>query len=187
MRNSGTRITLGRSAALAILLAGGHATAANAATDGTLGATSEGSVDITASVPSLARISGLEDISLLNQDPLTAASAAQDVCVWSNTATRGYTVTASGSGAGNGFTLTNGSATVDYTVEWSAAIGATSGTALTAATASSGLVSGATHQTCAAGPAGSASLIVGISTTELSNMAAGANYTGTLTLLITPQ
>ena len=89
---------------------------AMAATQGTLGATSTGTVAISASVPSRARITGLEDVSFASQDPNTAASNAQDVCVWSNTASKGYSITATGSGAGSAFTLANGGLTVPYSV-----------------------------------------------------------------------
>ena len=158
-----------------------------AATQGTLGATSTGSVSITASVPNRARISGLSDVAFTNQDPAIAASNAQNVCVWSNTATKAYTVTATGSGSANAFTLSNGSTTVPYSVAWSSSINQTSGTVLVSGTASASLVSTATNQTCASGPTSSASLIVGISSADLSTMSAGSNYLGTLTLLITPQ
>lgn len=171
-------------ASLVGVLAAGQA---SAATQGTLGATSTGSVTITASVPSRARITGLSDVNFLNQDPGAAASDAQDVCVWSNTATRAYTITATGSGTANAFTLTNGSNTVPYSVEWASSTGQTSGTALATGTASASLTSTATHQTCTSGPAASASLVVGIGTTDLGTMDAGSNYTGTLTLLVTPQ
>ena len=164
-----------------------HGTPVLAASQGTLGPTSSGSVSITASVPNRARISGLTDVSFLNQDPATAASAAQNVCVWSNTATKAYTVTASGNGTANAFTLSNGSSTVPYSVAWASSINQTSGTALATGTASASLISTATNQTCASGPVASASLIVGISTTDLGTMSAGSNYLGTLTLLITPQ
>lgn len=158
-----------------------------AATQGSLGATSTGTVGISASVPNRARITGLSDVAFTNQDPGTAASDAQNVCVWSNTATRAYTVTATGSGTASAFTLTNGSNTVPYAVEWASSSGQTSGTALAAGTASASLTSTATHQTCTSGPTSSASLVVGISTTDLGTMAAGSSYTGTLTLLVTPQ
>ncbi|MFN7024894.1 MAG: hypothetical protein ACK4QP_10300 [Pseudorhizobium sp.] len=157
-----------------------------AATDGTLGATSTGTVSITASVPSRVRISGLTDIDFTNQDPATAASSAQNVCVWSNTATKAYTITATGSGAGSAFTLSNGSAAVSYEVQWAGISGAMAGTTLTAGSASSSFSSTATNQNCASGPSASASLIVGLGTGALSAMNAGANYTGTLTLLVTP-
>eukprot|EP00741_Cyanophora_paradoxa_P009045 tig00001467_g8758.t1 len=67
-------------------------------TQGTLGATSTGSVSITASVANRAQITGLTDISFSAVDPATAATSAQSDCVWSNTATKGYSITATGSG-----------------------------------------------------------------------------------------
>lgn len=171
-------------AALACAVTAGHASAAP--TQGTLGATSTGIINISASVPNRARITGLTDVAFTNQDPNTAASSAQDVCVWSNTATKAYTITASGSGTASAFTLSNGTITVPYAVEWNASSGQTSGTALTAGAASPSLTSSATNQTCASGPAASASLVVGITTANLGGMSAGSSYTGTLTLLVTP-
>src|SRR5687767_7793733 len=183
------RIVTSRRAVLigAILASALGSSQAMAASQGSLGATSTGSVGISASVPNRARITGLTDVAFTNQDPATAASDPQDVCVWSNTATKAYTITATGNGAGSAFTLTNGTTTVPYSVEWAAAASQTSGTALTSGTASASLTSTATHQSCASGPAASASLIVGIGTADLGTMSAGSSYTGTLTLLITPQ
>jgi hypothetical protein len=172
----------------AVAAAGGFACSpALAASQGSLGATSTGSITITASVPNRARITGLTDVSFLNQDPATPASSAEDVCVWSNTATKGYTITATGSGSGNIFTLSNGSGTVPYSVEWAGSSGQTSGTALAAGTASASLTSTAVDPTCSSAPAASASLIVKMVPADLGTMSAGSNYTGTLTLLVTPQ
>lgn len=171
----------------AALACGVTAGPANAAIDGTLGATSTGDITITASIANRARISGLADVTFANQDPATAASNAQDVCVWSNTASGGYTITATGSGTGSAFTLSNGSGTVPYSVEWAATSGQTSGAALTAGSASASLTSAATSQDCSSGPVASASLVVNMATSDLGTMTAGSNYTGTLTLLVTPQ
>lgn len=158
-----------------------------APTQGSLGATSTGIINISASVPNRARITGLSDVSFASQDPSTAASDAQDVCVWANTATKGYTITASGSGTSSAFTLSNGTGTVPYSVEWAPVSGQTSGTALTAGGASSSLTTNAGNQTCSSAPTATASLIVKMTTTDLSTMSAGSSYTGTLTLLVTPQ
>ena len=71
------------------------------------GATATYDVTITnnGSVPAiLGDITGLSDVTFTNQDPATAASSAQSVCVWSNTATKAYTITATGSGTANAFT-----------------------------------------------------------------------------------
>ena len=168
----------------AVAISGGTA---HAATQGTLGATSTGTVGISASVPNRARITGLGDVAFTNQDPNTAATSSQNVCVWSNTATKGYTVTATGNGTANAFTLANSALTVPYSVQWAASTGQATGTALTAGTPSAGLISTATQQTCSSGPTASASLITNISTTDLGTMQAQTSYTGTLTLVVTPQ
>lgn len=160
---------------------------AEAATQGSLGSTSTGSISIGASVPNKVQISGLTDVSFANQDPATAASSAQNVCVYSNTSTKGYNVKATGSGAASAFTLANGALTVPYTVEWAGSSGQTSGTALVTNTALTGLTSTATNVTCSSGASSSASLIVKISTANLQTMQAATNYTGTLTLVVAPE
>jgi hypothetical protein len=162
-------------------------TAAFAATQGTLGATSTGSVTIGASIPNRVMLTKLTDVSFTNQDPSVNASSAQDVCVWSNTATKGYNVTATGSGTASAFTLANGALTVPYTVEWAGSTGQSSGTALSTGTALTGLTSTATNMNCASGPATSASLIVKISSANLQTMQAATTYTGTLTLVVAPE
>lgn len=158
-----------------------------AATQGSLGATSTGSISIGASVPNRVQLTGLTDVSFANQDPATPASRAQNVCVWSNTSTKGYNVTATGSGTGSAFTLANGALTVPYSVEWAGSSGQSSGTALATGSALTGLTSTATNATCAAGPTSSASLIVKISTANLQTMQASTTYTGTLTLVVAPE
>ncbi len=161
---------------------------AMAATDGTLGATSTGTININASVANRVRITGLTDVSFLNQDAGTAASNAQDICIWSNTATKGYSISATGNGTAGAFTLAStGGLSVDYSVQWEDISGASTGTSLTAGAASTGYTSSATHQSCNVGPSNSASLIVGLDTTALSSMQAGATYTGVLTLLVSPE
>jgi hypothetical protein len=161
--------------------------AASAATQGSFGATSTGSVTINASVPNKIQLTGLTDVSFLNQDPTVAAASTQNVCVWSNTSTKGYNVTATGSGAGSAFTLANAALTVPYSVEWAGTSGQSSGTALTSGSALTGLTSVATNATCSAGASSSASLIVKISSANLQTMQAATNYTGTLTLVVAPE
>ena len=79
--------------------------AAEAATQGSLGATSSGSIAISLSVAGRVQISGLSDVAFVAVSPDAAALSAQNVCVWSNTSTKGYTVTATGDGTANAFTL----------------------------------------------------------------------------------
>ena len=95
------------------LFAALNGNAALAATQGSQGATSAGSIAITLSVAGRVQISGLSDVSFVSVSPDVAAVSAQNVCVWSNTATKGYSLSASGSGAGSAFELagTSGSVT----------------------------------------------------------------------------
>lgn len=160
--------------------------AAQAATQGTAGATSTGSVTVSATVPGRVQISGLTDVAFGTVDPTSPASSAENVCVWSNTSGKGYSVTASGNGTGNAFTLSDGTNSLPYSVEWAGSSGQTSGTALTSGSALAGLSSTATNPTCSAGPAATASLIVKMTAANLQAAVASA-YTGTLTLVVAPQ
>ena len=174
----------GVAGAVALLLA----TPAYAApTQGTLGSTSQGQINISASVASKVQISNLSDVTFTTIDPGVAASNAQNVCVFSNTATKGYNIKASGSGASSAFTLANSSLTVPYSVEWANTTAQTSGTALTAATALTGQTSVATNPTCNAGANPTASLIIKMSSANLLTMQSNTAYTGTLTLLVGPE
>jgi hypothetical protein len=182
-----TSSLLFRRVAAAAVSAGLLAGSAGAATQGTLGATSTGTVSITASVANRAQITGLTDVAFTAVDPGTAQSVPQSNCVWSNTSTKGYSITATGSGTSGAFTLANGSNTVPYSVQWAQSSGQTSGNALTSGTALAGQVSTAANPTCSTSPTTTSSLIVGITAPNLQTMVAGASYTGTLTLLVTPQ
>ena len=178
------RCSLAMGAAASLLTA----SPAFASTQGTLGTTSTGSVVINASVPGRVRISGLTDVTFTNVDPTVAASDAQNVCVWSNTSTRGYSITASGSGAANAFTLSSGALpVVPYTVQWAPTSGQSSGTGLTAGTALTGQTSTAINPDCSAGPSASASLVVAIASPTLQGMTGGVTYNGTLTLVVAPE
>ena len=161
---------------------------ARASTQGTLGATSTGSVTISVTVPNRTQISGLTDVTFANADPTTIATSAQNDCVWSNTLTKGYSIKATGSGTSSAFTLASGALTpIPYSVQWNPSSGQTSGTALAAGTALAGLVSTATTPTCSSGPTSTSSLVVSIAPADLQTMVAATTYTGTLTLLVTPQ
>ncbi|MEG3170363.1 hypothetical protein U1737_19420 [Sphingomonas sp. LB3N6] len=158
-----------------------------ASTQGTLGATSQGSVQITVSIPSRVQISGLTDIAFTDVELGSQVSRAQNNCVWSNTATKGYTITATGSGTGGAFTLSSGQlAPITYGVQWAQTSGQTSGTALIPSAASAGFVSTALLPTCIAAPSSSSSLIVTVAASQLETMVSSTNYTGTLTLLVNP-
>lgn len=184
-----THTCFGRLAPIGLLFAFATAGTAQAATDGSLGTTSTGTVTINASIASRVQISKLSDVTFNTVDPSNAVFNAQSVCVWSNTAGRKYNITASGNGTSNAFTLSGGVAlgTVPYSVEWNQASGQNSGTALSPAAALAGQASAATSPTCASGVATSASLIVRMSAATLQTMQSGATYSGVLTLVVAPE
>lgn len=130
------------------------------------------------------RITNLADVDFGTIANLQADSRrSQNVCLYSNSAGGGYSVLASGSGAGSAFSLSNGPSLLAYDVEWSDQSGQTSGAALSPNAALTGQASSATHQFCNSGPAASASLTVILRAAELSQASQGS-YSGTLTLLI---
>jgi hypothetical protein len=162
--------------------------AAAAPTQGTLGANSTGSISISASVPGRVRISGLSDVVLAPLDLSVDATDSQNVCVWSNTVGRKYSIVAKGSGAGDAFELDDGSAKYPYTVSWNAAgPDQSSGVPMTAGTPLTSLSSSATSSDCAAGASKTATLFVSVSSPTLQTMTADTDATGSLTLLVAPE
>ena len=135
------------------------------------------------------QITGLQDAAFTSLDPLVDATRAQSICVFSNTVTRGYNVTARGSGAASAFTLSAGgsSPTLPYTVQWSPTAGSTSGTALAVGATLIGQKSTATNTACKTGVTASASLILILRTSDLQAALSGVSYSGTLSLTIAPE
>ena len=92
---------------------------AEAATQGTLGATSTGTANISITKSVQAQISDLSDMTLsswsIGQGAVTLYS---NVCIYSSTG--GYKVTATGSGSSNAYTIASGSNTMPYSVAWNA-------------------------------------------------------------------
>lgn len=164
---------------------------AMAATQGTVGATSTGSVDISVSKPARVRISDLNDLTLASWVTGDGdVKLTDDVCVYSTKPSGGYTIKASGSGADNAFTLANGNNTLAYSVTWnSGGVGnlADTGTALVKDVTSSGLTNAATKSSTCNGPnpGPTARLIVGMTEADMDAIVDG-DYTGTLTMLVSP-
>ena len=155
------------------------------ASQGSVGGTSSGSVDISVTVPQLTRISALNDISLGTWSGSGALNGSDSLCVW--TTTGGYNITASGDGAGGAFTLDDGSGTtLAYTVQWADSAGAGSGSAMTTGNALTGQTAAATSSTCSGGASLDATVLVDIAETALASVTDGS-YTGTLTLVVAPE
>ena len=140
-------------------------------------------------VPTLAasnkvRITNLSDVAFGTVANFSVdAVRSESVCVYANTNSSGYYVTATGTGSSGAFQLSSGTASMPYVVQWSASPGQSSGVELTPNLPLTGQVSTASHQTCNNGPVSSASLIVVLRSAALSSATAGS-YSGTLTLLV---
>lgn len=143
--------------------------------------------DPAAAQASNVRITGLSDVAFGTLSTSGAdAILSQSVCAYSNSATKGYRVTASGSGASGAFTLASGARTLAYEVQWNKLSGQASGSSLSPNVALTGQTSTATQQACNSGPATSGSLIVIIRGSS-AGIATAGSYSGTLTLVLAPE
>jgi len=166
-------------AAVALISMSGSAFAA---TDGTVGSTSTGDLDINLVIPNLIQVSSMSDIDLGSWNGSGAKTGSDTICVYDNSGGN-YNATFTGNGSGSAFTLSDGSHTIAYTVTYSdggIASAVTSGTALTGQTGAD-----QSSFTCATGG------LNGTITVEVpqANMeAAAANtYSGTLTMVVAPE
>jgi len=130
------------------------------------------------------RVTNLSDVNFgLVSNFQADARRSQNICLFSNSTGGRYSITATGSGSGSSFALSDGANSLPYEVEWSDQSGQASGTSLAPAITATGHVSAASQQTCNSGPASSASLIVVLRASSLSQAREG-NYSGSLTLLV---
>mgnify|MGYP003634057725 CR=1 FL=1 len=161
-----------------------------AATDGTLGATSTGTLDISVDVEDLVRISGLSDI-LLTFDATGTGDVvgSSTACVYRNGAGT-YSVNATGDGAASAFTIQNAAPTptvIGYTVGWDDAVTGTAIAAVSSGTALTGQTGANTvSDDCSAGGGANAFVEVTVPRTSLVAAPAGT-YNGTLTLEVAPE
>lgn len=156
-----------------------------AATDGSVGATSTGTSTLTVIIPKLIRIRNVADLNFGTYTGTGDLNQNDDVNISTNygTAARTYRVTATGSGAASAFTVTDGTSTIAYNVYWNDATGTsgevalTSGTPLTAQTGAVKPLSTATNNANFHGEFLEANL----------QAVDAATYTGTLTMVVTPE
>jgi hypothetical protein len=94
------------------------ATVAGAATNGSVGPTSTGSVDLTILVPDLVLVSNLDDITF-QHDRVNGASATETFCVWGSPGVKYDLTVSSLSPTGTStFVASSGTEFIDYTVEF---------------------------------------------------------------------
>lgn len=180
---------LRNSLALLMLIPG----TAMAATDGAVGTTSSPSADISLTIPNyitVKNVASTGDYAFGTYNYSGNLSATHNWCVGTSQNPSSFTIEASGTGAGAAFTISNGTDTIPYSVNFhSASAGGGTTTGLTAATPSASLTVG-THKSigaCVAAASANvnASLTVSIQQTDIEATSTTGNYTGTLTLLFT--
>lgn len=140
-----------------------------------IGPTARASIGISVSVAPRAEVSGIADRSF----EAGRQDSVDDVCLWMNTSTRGYSITATGSGEGGAFVLNGGAVRRPYDVSWSQGDG--DAVALVAGTRSPDIESDADGPTCGNGRR-SARMRIGMSAATRSSEPS----TGTVSILIAP-
>ncbi len=158
-----------------MLITGG----ALAATDGVVGSTSTGTLDIEVTVADAVRISGLTDITA-SFDGTNDIVETSDACIYRNAAGGNYAITATGDGAGGAFTIGDGTTDIPYEVRWDG-----SATAMTSGTQLTGL-SGADETSTSCGGTPNASVEVTILAADLLTVPQ-TTLDGTLTLVVAPE
>jgi hypothetical protein len=158
-----------------------------AATQGTLGTTSTGTINVSITIPALVQITGLSDITLgsTSSFPATGNTSA---CIYSNVASPlgSYFVTATSQNtSGTDFRVKNsGTNFIVYSAFWNNTSAATPTTALTSGTKTAQQTGGsAVSLTC--GGSANANFNISFSASQVQS-APAATYTDVVTILITP-
>lgn len=152
-----------------------------AATQGTLGPTSTGTVTISLTVPQLVRISGLSDIALGTVNGPFPVAGNTTACIYSNNSGN-YAVTVTGNGTASAFTVAGpASYALPYTASWTS----NAGTApLTTNVKLDGQTGASTTSVNCSG-VNNATFAVSFAETDIAAAPAGG-YTGIATIVISP-
>lgn len=146
--------------------------------------THSATVTLTINIPTVARISQLNDIPLGVWSGVGNLTGSDRLCIYRNSAGL-YTIKATGSGAAGAFTLANGAATLPYTVTWN------DGTGAVAMTTNVALANRANAWTagdgCNGGASNNATVAVTVTAASLAAATATGSYSGVLTLTYTTQ
>ena len=173
----------------ALMVLGTASSFAYAASDGSLGASSTGTSDISVTTTEMAQITNMANISAGSYSGALGVDLNDDVCIYTNDAgATSYKVTATGNylangGAGNLFFVksTTTSSTIAYTVSWNNTTGA-GNTALTANTQSAAITGATNTYPCVTN---NANFRVQMTHNDIMSVPAGT-YEGTLTLVVVP-
>ena len=175
---------------IASLLLGTLASTAFAATDGSLDSTSSGTADISVVIPSLAKITGVGDLTSTTWNGTGDVDLNHTACIYSNSAV-GYKVkiTAASNPSSSpttGYYIGSGATNqeVPYTMSWAPNNTGASADVLTHATNSSTYSAVSTLEDCGGTP--NSTYLVHFAHAALLAVHPGT-YTQTITILITPQ
>ena len=153
-----------------------------AATDGTLGLTSQGDADITVGIGEMVRISGFEDFAFGTYSGNGALTDNDDLCVYRN-GNATYTITAT-SNEGS-FQVRSGVNAINYTASFNDQTGTVGSAALVYNTATS-TQTGANTQTADCSQGGnSANLKIDMTEADIQAAPPGS-YSGTIVLTAAP-
>lgn len=135
-------------------------------------------------IPTVLHLSGLNTIALGMWDGLNPMVGSDALCVFINSGVL-YTVTASGSGTGGAFEVTNGLVPIAYTATWDDGGGAMALTPAVSVTnrANANIVS----IDCSGGAANNATLAVNVPVANLQAVLGTGNFIGTITLTVQAQ
>lgn len=158
-----------------------------AATSGSLGTTSTGTLSVSITIPSLVQISGVSDIALGTPSSFPATGNTT-LCIYSNVSSPlgSYYVTASSANENSGSfrVKDSGSNYIVYSAYWNNSSAASQTTALTSSTKTAQQTGGnAVSLTC--GGSANANFNISFSASQVAGVAA-ASYADTVTLLVTP-
>lgn len=172
---------LGKGIALASLLAA--AGTAYSATDGSLGATSTGDLDVRVQIADRVQISGLDNIDFRTYAGTGELESSDAFCVYRN-GTGVYSITISSPNADtDGFRLSDGTDFIAYSVKFNADANITGGADVSSGVRMDGMMGSATSLSCGGGD--NASLGVTIAENALQAARTGI-YTDTITLMVEP-
>lgn len=142
------------------------------------------SVDI--QVAQLYRITGIQDVTFSTFSGDGDLTANRSVCVWTNSASGSYRVTAHGDGTDSVFTVAkqgDATKTIPYSVSWITVDGTVALTKQQSSATRTG--ANTVSSTCASGPSAPASFVVTVDDEAILQRPAGT-YIGILTLSISP-
>jgi spore coat protein U-like protein len=153
-----------------------------AASNGSKGNTSTGTIQILIAKGNAVKISNLDDIDLGYWTSGAVQDRTETLCVYSSTGT--YRITASSSNpSGTTFRLKSGSAYIPYSFSWKDTVGGGGFTTLSHNVVVSGQAGRKTNDNCSTGD--NATIRIRIATNDIKTAASGS-YRDRVTLLVAP-